>query len=271
MITTLIISASFIILIVGIVSDNRSQSRPLFLLKLSNKGILLFLMAMVGMFASITKEYMDYRANQIQIEKENKQLDVIADRANVITGQSIIFLSNYLRRSDIKNEILALFDGDIDDEPGKERPSPAVLDKLIASFQNHKWFSASNWIKIGDDMLVLPFPTKADPSKNEETVTWLGQLGYILLKSHDDSEKLLQHFGNVNHPLVRAIDELRYRSDVLLHMINMCFKEGNYQKEFVKRYKNGIPDGHIEFYRHFFLRVMRTQRLIKEIKKGKVI
>ena len=244
--TTLIILASFAILLIGIISSNRDESRPKYLLRLSPKGIILLIAAIVGFSASIGKEYFEFREQKLQKEFEKQQLLRIASRAENAIHYSLQFLSGFLSKEDRK-VIFQLFQDDFPDEPSKDRPDPSILDPLVKLFAQHSWFSASNM------------------TKNGEKVHWLGNLGWHLLQMREKCDLFLRHYGNIKHPLVNTIDNIRLRTETLLFFIDACLKSHEYQSQFIELYRKGIPKVHIEFYRHFYLRVIKAKRLIREI------
>ena len=249
MLATIIIVTSFIILLIAIIGSNRADDRPKFLLRLSTKGLILLIVAILGVAASAGKEYFEYRELKKQNEIEKQKLLVVAMRADHTISYPMQFLSGFLFGED-KREIFNLFKTDFPDEPGKDRPNPSILDPLAIIFAKHPWFTESNM------------------TRNGEKVHWLGSLGWHLIRLRDECESFLEHYGNIKHPLVDAIDDIRIRNETLLMMIDACLRKSEYQKQFIDLYRNGIPKVHIDFYRHLFLRILKAKRLIREIQSG---
>jgi len=246
MLTTVIILTSFAILLIDIVSSNRDGNRPKYLLKLSRKGLILLIAAIIGVSASVGKEYFKFQEQKQQKEFENQQLLRISSRADNAIKYSIQFLSGFLSKEDRK-EIFKLFENDFMDEPCTNRPDPSILDPLIELFVHHSWLSSSNMIIEG------------------KNVPWLSGFEWHLIQMHEECDLFLKHYGNVKHPLVNTIDDIRLRAETLLLMIGTCLKKHEYQNQFIELYRNGIPKVHIEFYRHFYLRIIKAKRLIREI------
>ena len=247
MLVTIIILTSLIILLIDIIGSNRTENGSKYLFKLSKKGILLLIVAVVGVAASAGKEYFEYKNQKTQNEIEHQKMLVVAMRADNAISYPIQFLAGFLTDEN-KKQIFQLFNTDFPDQEGKDRPDPKILDPLVILLSNHKWFSASNMERDG------------------QKVNWLWNLGWHLMRLRDECEAFLEHYGNIKSPLVDTIDDIRIRNETLLMAIDACLKPSEYQKQFIEIYSDGIPKVHIEFYRQLFLRVLKAKRLIREIR-----
>ena len=244
-----ILFCSFLTGITGVLLSQSEKFQNHTILEIKTGSIVLIVIAIIGLFASINDIQ---RKNKIEKEKasqETQKLKLIANRAYGAIQPSFIFISSFLSSND-HGHLLEIFQKNIQDEPGETRPTPSELDSIINVFKSVSMFQASNM------------------TSNGKKISWLGNFSYNLKETHYLCDELLKHYGDANHELINTIDELKNRSHTLIFMFEAVATYPGMKDA----WKNGIPiDQHMDFIRHYFLRFLKAQRIIREIKENGAI
>ena len=130
------------------------------------------------------------------------------------------------------------------DEPGTDRPDPHLMDQIMEVFSKSSLYRSSNM------------------SMNGKQLSWLQSFYAAMIESNYRCDLLLRHYGSVNHPLIAVADDLRIRSETLLFLM----RTAQTLPDFKRIWENGISrEQHLDFFRHYFLRILKAKRIIRNI------
>ena len=141
------------------------------------------IIAVVGLAASICDISLDYKRSKELKLKENEKLELIAYRAEDAINPIMEFLSSFLAANGLDRP-LNVFLEDHEDELGKSRPAPYLMDPIMDIFSKSSLFTPSN----------MSFKNKR--------LSWLQSLRYYLRESNYRCDVLIKHYGSFNHPLI---------------------------------------------------------------------
>ena len=243
----IIIICSLITATVGILQSRslKRKDKAIWGLKRSALILILISVATISSSLSIINVYLENKKSKLLEFRENEKLTLIAYRAQGAIDPIMMFLSSYLSANGL-DKPLTIFNENHEDEPGKDRPAPYLMNPITDVFSKSSLFQPSNmWVK-------------------GRQLTWIESLYQQLRESNYRCDLLIKHYGSVNHPLVVVMDELRMRSEVLIFLVDTAAKHAGMKKVWEK----GIShEQHLDILRHYFLRMLKAKRIIRSILK----
>ena len=243
MLFVIYIICSFIVATVGIVQSYRAKKEERGIFGLTRTGAILVTVAIVGLGAAAVDTVLAERKSKQREREAKEKLVRLAHRADNATMPILMFLSAFLSANGMKDPI-SIFREDYEDEPGENRPAPALMDPIMDVFARASLFETSNMTIGGRD------------------VSWLESFSRNLRQTNHECDLLIRHYGGVNHHLVVVIDVLRDRSETLLFLMDFV---ANYPGA-RELWEDGIShEQHLDFFRHFFLRVLKARQLTRII------
>lgn len=235
-------------LIIGIIYLARDYSKVERKIPLTNTGIIVLVLMIIAFAGSIIGICNDISESEEAETKESQKLTDIAYAADGAISYPLGFMASFLRDQG-EFELYNVFNETHEDESGHDRPDPSVLNPIMDVFSKAAWFDDSN----------MKF--------NGQAVSWLGSFNYDLSNTYALCDSMMKEYGSISHPLVSTIRELRNYSDNLIFLTEFV----NNQPESRARglWVNGIDnESHLELCRHFYLRVLKIQRLTRDILDG---
>jgi hypothetical protein len=210
----------------------------------------LVILAFISSLATGLDMYRSHKEEDMQKHLEQEKLKYVAIGAKGAISPIIEFLWAFLRSAD-KEEEMKLFIKGYKIEPGKDIPPPQSLDQIMEVFSKTSFFKPSN------TSIFNP----SNKSIHGKAISWFQKLYQNIKQSKYECDHLLKQYGGMNHSIIMLIDDLRIRSDQLLFLM----ESAKMIPELFDMWKVGVPNQHIDFFRHYFLRISRANSMVKEI------
>lgn len=243
----IIIVCCLISAIIGIRESHLSKGKDIAFFGLTYSGLILVILAIIGSSATIIEKYLAYRDIKIKKQLEQDKLKFVAIETKSAVNPLLVFLSSFLS-SNGQAKAYIVFSENHNDEIGKNYPSPHIMDQVIYVFLVSPLFLPSN---------VKTFPESKE-------ISWFQVLYDAIMKSHYKCDLVLKHYGSVNHPIIGVVSELKIRAENQL----MIMQATQMHPDIKKLWKNGISDEqHLDFFRYYFLTLVKVNRYIREILK----
>jgi hypothetical protein len=134
-----------------------------------------------------------------------------------------------------------IFNEDHEDMIGSNYPDPKLFDSLIDAFKTKSLLAPSNR-KHGDHVL-----------------SWVEAFILTFDEVAKKCDKILDQYSDRDESLISLVDEVHNRASTLSSMLRIMFSEEKFQGI----YDSGLPESHIEFYRYFFLTLLKSRRVIR--------
>jgi hypothetical protein len=150
-------------------------------------------------------------------------------------------LSAFLRAVGHDDAILKVDECEINEDtgyPNIERVQP-IIEVLQTSVLSEPSFRS-----VGDN--VLP---------------WWQVFVHDLMETANECKEILDQYADRDDELIGLIEEIRNRASNLSSILSTCMTT-----HLSELYKNGVPDVHIDFFRHFLLAILKSYRVIKKFK-----
>lgn len=126
------------------------------------------------------------------------------------------------------------------DKVGTQYPDPAIVEPVINVCAKSN-FKAASTIQIG-----------------EQRLNWAGAFINELRSIVQACDRILDQYSDRDDKLISLIDEIHDRARDLAFMIEVSFS----QPSLSGLYDNGVPNAHIDWFRYFFLALIKSHRII---------
>ncbi len=136
----------------------------------------------------------------------------------------------------------SIFQNDYDDLPGTNYPDPKIVELIVKAFRHHKLSNESNRMQ------------------NQKFVPWSESFIIDLKETAFKCEKILDRYADRDDEIISVVEEVQNRANDIAQMIYIMCKI----EDFAGRYDNGVIENHIEFYRYFFLTIVKARRIIRK-------
>ena len=147
----------------------------------------------------------------------------------------------FLEDCNAENEI-EIFTQNYDDQPSTNYPNTSIVDNIVSVFAKNNLKGVSN-IRIGDKPL-----------------TWAEAFTSELQDVVHETDKILDQYADRDDRLISLVDEINNRARGLIHMIRSPLLV----PELSHFYDDGVPEVHLNFFRYFFLALLKSHRVIRE-------
>ena len=96
--------------------------------------------------------------------------------------------------------------------------------------------------------------------QNQKFVPWSESFIIDLKETAFKCEKILDRYADRDDEIISVVEEVQNRANDIAQMIYIMCKI----EDFAGRYDNGVIENHIEFYRYFFLTIVKARRIIRK-------
>lgn len=263
---------AILVLIIGIVQvglqekwaqchDRRTKSHKLIVIILVASMTLLTFTTCVIVWRD-NRESQILRSDIVELRSQQKavrdgriqKVKAIARRAYGIQAEGNFFLLTFLGvngRSALANHF------DLHYKGAKLMP----LTTIAMQKELHAIFMSARMLEPTD---VL---TRNTSSERFKPVAQIGILTSAMRKSYTEAKELLSHYGDTDHELIRIVDELRMRSELLATMVPTLERiPGGVHGIF----ENGVPDQYAGFFSHYFAKQYECKLLCDSISEEDV-
>jgi len=157
----------------------------------------------------------------------------------LLSSELLVFLSeNGLQNS------LHVFSEDHPNAPGSDYPDPECVRDIVEVFSRNNLKGPSN-VRIGDRQL-----------------SWAEAFISTLRRLNQECVQILDRYADRDDALISILEDVQARAHNLAFLISSPFMGPPLDN----LYDNGVPDVHIDFFRHFFLSLVKAHRIIRQFR-----
>jgi hypothetical protein len=139
---------------------------------------------------------------------------------------------------------LHVFLEDHSDVPGSNYPDPECVNDIVDVFSKNNLKGPSN-TRIGDNRL-----------------NWAEAFISGLKRLNQECVQILDRYADRDDALISSLEEVQERAHTLAFLISSPFTAPSLEN----LYDNGVPDIHIDFFRYFFLSLVKAHRVIRQFR-----
>ncbi len=162
---------------------------------------------------------------------------IVAQRLHVIISHGMLAVQGLI--SEDERRVLG---GIYPDMPGTNYPDPKLLDSIIGKLRKTNFLG------------------KSDTEQNHIPLTWVGSFHKDLVKVHAQSQEIVTQFNQQDGRLIELAEQISNSSNNL----GVIFQTVDVTELRTSYYANGLPEQPAEFFRYYFLILMKTHRVIRE-------
>jgi hypothetical protein len=180
---------------------------------------------------SLTNEVQLLReSDELKETKRNEKIKTVASRAGGIIMEGNLFYSTYIGKYD--NDVLQILMEN--DFKKHDLPDKEIIDNVKKVFMSTTMLEPSHVVK----------------KANNKPIMELEYFHSQMTKVYSETNTILQHYGDIDHDLIKQIDDIRSRSKMFVEMIPLLNSvQGGVRDVFEK----GVPDQWADFFAYYYL------------------
>ncbi len=130
------------------------------------------------------------------------------------------------------------------DAPGSNYPDPECVNEIVDVLSKNNLKGPSN-VQIGDKQL-----------------NWAEAFVNSLRRLNQECVQILDRYADRDDTLISSLEDVQERAHLLAFLISSPFMGPPLED----LYDHGVPDVHIDFFRYFFLSLVKAHRIIRQFK-----
>jgi len=196
---------------------------------------------------SLTNEVQLLReSDELKEANREEKLKTVASRAKRLLMEGNVLYSTFLGRHNIsvRKKLME------DDFTKHNLPDDTIIKEVKKVFKSTTMLEASKVVRTSDNKPIL-------------------ELEYFLMqmrKIYNESNTILQHYGDIDHELIRQIDEIRTRSKMLVEMIPLL---NSVQGGVKGVFGDGVPSQWADFFSYYYLAHHKCDIMCRKILEDK--